>query len=300
MHVIRTLSLLLALAFVVTTAPAQEKGPKIFISIDMEGLAGVVTDQQLGPEGFEYQRFRQFMTDELIAAIEGAREAGAGEILVADSHGNGQNVLIEQLPDDIEIIRSWPRPLGMMQGIDSSFDGVFFIGYHSSTTNTEGVRAHTMSSANITDVQLNDISVPEAGINAAIAGHFGVPIILVTGDDAIIEETERLLGDVEEAVVKSAISFHAARTLTPAAAASLIRERARAAVARIDDFEPYRLDGEVTFDLSLKHYRPAELLAYLPIVERIDSHTIRYVGRDVLDVSRFFSFVSNYSISVQP
>lgn len=300
MHVFRALSLLFALAFTSATATAQGTGPKIFISIDMEGLAGVVTDEQLGPEGFEYQRFRQFMTDELLAAIEGAREAGAGEILVADSHGNGQNVLIELLPDDIQIVRSWPRPLGMMQGIDESFDGVFFIGYHSSTTNTEGVRAHTMSSANITDVQLNDISVPEAGINAAIAGHFGVPVILVTGDDAIVDETRTLIGDFEEAVVKWAVSFHSARTLTPGAAAELIREKARAAVSRIDDFEPWRLEGDVAFDLSLKHYRPVELLGYLRDVERIDSHTIRYVGRDILDVSRFFAFVTGYSISVQP
>ncbi len=218
MKLIRVLALFFFTLLILESAQAQES-LKIFISIDMEGLAGVVTDEQLGPEGFEYQRFRQFMTSELLAAIEGAREAGATEILVADSHGNGQNVLIEQLPDDIQIIRSWPRPLGMMQGIDETFDGVFLIGYHASTTNTQGVRAHTMSSANITDVKLNGSSVPEAGINAAIAGHFGVPVILVTGDDAIVEETKALIGDVEDATVKWAISFHSARTMTPHAAA---------------------------------------------------------------------------------
>jgi D-amino peptidase len=292
--------LLTGLFFFLLLPASAQNGLKIFISIDMEGLAGSVTDEQLGPEGFEYQRFRQFMTNELLAAIEGAREAGATEILVADSHGNGQNVLIEQLPDYIQIIRSWPRPLGMMQGIDETFDGVFFIGYHASTTNMRGVRAHTMSSANITDAKLNGVSVPEAGINAAIAGHFGVPVLLVTGDDAIIEETRALIGDVEGAIVKWANSFHSARTLTPGAAANLIREKARTAVSRISDFKPYRLDGRVTFDLSLKHYRPVELLGYLSNVERINSHTIRFVGRDILEVSTFFSFVTNYSISVQP
>lgn len=299
MKQLRLTLLILLVAICAYPATAQES-LKIYISIDMEGLTGVVSDQQLGPEGFEYQRFRQFMTDELLAAIEGAREAGATEILVSDSHGNGQNVLIDQLPDDIQIIRSWPRPLGMMQGIDETFDGAVFIGYHSSTSNERGVRAHTMSSANITDVKLNGISVPEAGINAAIAGHFGVPVIMIAGDDAIVEETRALLGDVEGAVVKWAISFHSARTLTPAAGASLIREKVKTAVARIADFTPYRLDGDITFDVSLKHYRPVELLAYLPIVERIDSHTIRYVGKDMVDVSRFFSFMTSYSISVQP
>ena len=128
---------------------AAQDGVKIYISADMEGVTGAVTNEQLGPEGFEYQRFRQFFTDEVIAAIEGAREAGADEIVVSDSHGNGQNLLIDQLPENIQIVRSWPRPLGMMQGIDDTFDGVMMIGYHSSTTNPNGVRAHTNSSARL-------------------------------------------------------------------------------------------------------------------------------------------------------
>ena len=97
---------------------AQANGLKIYISADMEGLVGAVTSDQLGPSGFEYQRFRQIMTNEVNAAIEAAREMGATEILISDSHGNGENLLIEQLPDDIQLIRSWPRPLMMMEGID--------------------------------------------------------------------------------------------------------------------------------------------------------------------------------------
>ncbi len=289
-----------ALFFPTLQAAKAQDGLKIFISIDMEGLTGVVTDAQLGPTGFEYERFRRFMTDELLAAIEAAKEAGATEILVADSHGNGQNVLIERLPDDVQIVRAWPRPLAMMQGIDETFDGAIFLGYHSSTTNTRGIRAHTMSSSNITDVKLNGISVPEAGINAAIAGHFGVPVIMISGDDAIVEEAQKIIGDMEGAIVKWAYSFHSARTMTPAAGAALIGEKVKAAVGRISDFKPYRLEGPITFDVSLKHYRPVEILAYLPIVERLDSHTIRFVGADMLEVSRFFQFMTNYSISIQP
>lgn len=289
-----------ALFFPTLQAAKAQDGLKIFISIDMEGLTGVVTDAQLGPTGFEYERFRRFMTDELLAAIEAAKEAGATEILVADSHGNGQNVLIERLPDDVQIVRAWPRPLAMMQGIDETFDGAIFLGYHSSTTNTRGIRAHTMSSSNITDVKLNGISVPEAGINAAIAGHFGVPVIMISGDDAIVEEAQKIIGDMEGAIVKWAYSFHSARTMTPAAGAALIAEKVKAAVGRISDFKPYRLEGPITFDVSLKHYRPVEILAYLPIVERLNSHTIRFVGADMLEVSRFFQFMTNYSISIQP
>jgi D-amino peptidase len=274
--------------------------PKIYISADMEGIAGVVTNEQLGPTGFEYARFREFMTEEVRTAVEAAREGGAGEIVVSDSHGNGQNLLIEKLPADVTIVRSWPRPLMMMEGIDASFAGAIFIGYHASTTNPQGVRAHTMSSATLADVRLNGVSMPEAGINAAIAGHFGVPVIMISGDDAIAAEAGRLLGGIETAVVKWAIGFHSARTRTPEAARQVIRERVLAAMKRLGDFKPYRLSAPVELDLRFKNYRPAELLAYLDTVKRTDAHSIRFTGKDVLEVSRFLEFVLNYSPSLEP
>ena len=167
-------------------AYGQQGGLKIYISADMEGVTGAVSSEQLGPGGFEYQRFRKFLTEEVIAAIEGAREAGADQILVSDSHGNGQNLLIDELPEDVQVVRSFPRPLGMMQGIDETFDGVIFIGYHSSTTNPNGVRAHTTSSARLAAVHVNGTEMTEGSFNASIAGHFGVPVIMVSGDDAAV------------------------------------------------------------------------------------------------------------------
>src|ERR687893_732242 len=244
-----------------TAQPRQQnKKMKIYISADMEGVAGVVPAEQLGPAGFEYARFREFMTLEVLAAVEASFEAGATEVLVSDSHGNGQNILIERLPKNVTVVRSWPRPLMMMQGIDSGFDGAIFIGYHSGTTNPEGVRAHTISSARLADVRLNGASVPEAGVNAAIAGHFGVPVIMVSGDDAAVKETQALLGDVEGAVVKWAYGFHSARTMTPEAARDLIREKVRRAVGRIKDFKPYKIKTPVTLDVRFKNYRPSEVL----------------------------------------
>lgn len=280
--------------------PQQSPGLKIYISADMEGVVGAVTDQQLGPSGFEYGRFREFMTAEVNAAIEAAFAAGATEILVSDSHGNGQNLLIEKLPKNVMVVRSWPRPLMMMEGIDASFDGAIFIGYHAATTNSKGVRAHTMSSANLTAVRINGVAMSEAGINAAIAGHFGVPIIMVSGDDATVAETRDLLGDVEGAEVKRAISFHSADSLHPRAAQDLIYEKAKAAVARIGDFKPYQPKPPYRVEISLKHYQPAELLAYLPMVERVDSHTIRFVGKDMIEVSKFLEFVLKYRIDIKP
>ena len=281
------------------TAMGQE-GLKIYISADMEGVVGVVTGDQLGPSGFEYQRFRGFMTQEVNTAIEAAFEGGATEVVVSDSHGNGENLLLEQLPENVVVIRSWPRPLSMMEGIDATFDGAIFIGYHTSTTNTRGVRAHTLSSARLTAVRLNGQAMAEAGINAAIAGHFDVPIIMISGDDAIVEEAQSLLGDIEGAVVKWALGFHSAKTLTPEAAYPVIREKVKAAMARIDEFKPYRLDGPIQLDVSFKNYRPIEVLAYLPIVERIDAHTIRFVGKDMIEVSKFLAFILNYTPDLSP
>ena len=290
----------LALLALTPGVMGAQEGLKVYISADMEGVVGAVTSDQLGPSGFEYGYFRELMTAEVNAAIEAARAAGATQILVSDSHGNGENLLMDRLPQDIQLVRSWPRPLMMMQGIDASFDAAIFIGYHASTANPSGVRAHTMSSANIAGLKLNGVDMPETGVNAAIAGDFGVPVVMISGDDAIVAEATALLGDIEGATVKWNYGFHSARTLMPEAALDVIREKVSAALARLDDFEPYRLEGPVTVDLTYKNYMPAELMAYLPSVDRVDSHTIRFVGRDMTEVSKFLEFATSYSASATP
>lgn len=290
----------IGVTFTPLTPQAQQRPLKVYISADMEGVAGVVTDEQLGPTGFEYERFREFMTAEVLAAIQGAREAGATTIVVSDSHGNGQNLLIENFPDDVRIVRSWPRPLGMMQGIDSTFDAAVFIGYHASTNNMNGVRAHTFSSATLTSVSLNGVAIPEAGLNAAIAGSFGVPVVAITGDDAAIAEVQKLLGNIEGAVVKTAISFHAANTMTPAASQKLIREKVKAGIVRRAELKPFVATTPVRLEIGFKQYRQAEILAYLPIVERISSHSIRFTGKNIAEVSKFIEFIGEYSSAITP
>jgi D-amino peptidase len=187
-----------------------------------------------------------------------------------------------------------------MAGIDETFDGVIFTGYHASTDNTRGVRAHTMSSSNITSLRLNGMTMTEGSINAAIAGHFGVPVIMVSGDDIAVAENQVIIGDIEGAVVKWSSGFHSARTLTPEAAYEVIRTRTKSAIDRIDQFEPYILETPITLELSLKHYQPVELLAYLSNVEKVNSHTIRFVGDDITEVSNFLQFVTSYRIDLQP
>ncbi len=288
------------LLFAAPRQAAAQRPLKVYISVDMEGVTGVVSSEQLGPTGFEYQRAREWMTGEALAAIQGARDAGATEIVVSDSHGNGQNLLIDQFPDDVTLIRSWPRPLMMMEGIDSSFAAAVFIGYHASTANVRGVRAHTMSSATLTGVALNGKQVPEGGMNAAIAGYFGVPVVAVSGYDAAVAEVQRYATGMEGAVVKRAISFHSAATMTPKAGQALIRAKVKAGVEQRARIAPFVVGTQVSADVSFKHYRTAEMLAYLPIVTRVDAHTVRFVGRNILEVSRFLEFVETYQPDLTP
>ena len=297
---IRSVAGLVLACVLATPGHAQNRGLKLYISVDMEGVVGAVTGDQLGPDGFEYQLARKFMTEEVLAAIAAARDVGVTEFLISDSHGNGENLLIEMLPEDVMVVRSWPRPLMMMQGIDSTFDAAIFLGYHAGTTNPNGVRAHTMSSARLADIQLNGRSMLEAGINAAIAGYFGVPVIMISGDDATFEEARAIIGDIEGAVVKWNYSFHSAKTMTPAAAYKLIGEKVKAAIMRIDEFEPLVLPTPITLDVRFKNYRPSQILAYLSIVERTDAHSIRFVGSDIIEVSKFLEFLTSYNAGLEP
>lgn len=291
----------LAIGVLSLTEPAAAQRPiKVFISIDMEGVTGVVSSGQLLPGEFEYEKFRQYMTSEALAAIAGAREAGATQFVVADSHGNMQNLLIDQFPDDVTIIRGEPRPWSMMEGIDSSFSAAMLIGYHAATTDAKGIRAHTMSSAMYAGVKLNGKFVPEAGVNAALAGSVGVPVVMVSGDDQAVADVKALVGDVEGAVVKHAIGFHAGATLTPAAGQALIKAKAKAAIARLASFHPYRLEPPYVLDLTYKNYRPAEVMALFPGIERVDAHTVRFTGRTMGEVSRFLVFADTYRGDLTP
>lgn len=291
--------LTLAPAFLAPSAQAQAARYRVLISVDMEGVAGTVTGDQLGPTGFEYGRFREFMTREALAAVNLARAGGATEIVVADAHGNGENLLIELFPPDVRIIRSWPRQLGMVAGVDQ-VDAAILIGYHASTSNTRGVRAHTFSSGTLTRVALNGVTVSEGSWAAAIAGHFNVPVIMMSGDDAAIAEVRGAIGNIEAAETKRTLGFHSANTLTPQASYDLIGAHVKAAMARRGDFKPYKVTTPVTVDVSFKNYTPAEMLAYLPGFERTDAHSIRYRARDMVEAEAIRTFIGTYRPDMTP
>jgi D-amino peptidase len=273
---------------------------KVYISVDMEGVAGAVTADQLIPGGFEYERFRRFMTDEAVAAVRGAKAAGATEVVVSDSHGNGENLLIELFPKDVRIVRSWPRHGEMMAGLDSSFGAAVFVGYHASTTNPNGVRAHTISSAHFTRVALNGTAVTEAELNAAFAGALGVPVVFISGDDAAISEVTKRLGSIESVITKKSLGFHSAESLTPAAACDQIYQGVLSAVSHREQRKPYVLTAPITLEISFKSYTSAEIVSYLRSVERSDAHSIRFVGRDMTEIMDFIVFLDYYSPDMAP
>ena len=294
-------ALVVVLLTVVTLPPMRAQTRlRVLISVDMEGVVGTVTGDQLGPTGFEYGRFRDFMTREAVAAANAARAAGATDVIVADAHGNGENLLIEQFPSDVRVIRSWPRQLGMVAGVDQQVDAVIFIGYHASTNNVKGVRAHTFSSATLTRVALNGVNVSEGSWAAAIAGHFNAPVIMISGDDAAIAEVRSAVGNIEAAETKRTLGFHSAMTLTPQASYDLITARVKAAMGRRSEFKPYKVTTPVTVDVSFKNYTAAETLAFLPMFERTDSHSIRFRAKDMVEAEAVRTFLTTYRPDLTP
>jgi D-amino peptidase len=265
---------------------------KIFISADMEGVTGVVEPAQLGPDGFEYARAREWMTGEVKAAIEGARAAGAVEFVVADSHGNAQNLLIDQFPDDVRIVRGFPRPLEMMQGIDETFDGVLFIGYHASEWSVNAVRSHTISSARLLGIRLNGSDVMEAVYNAAIAGHFGVPVVFMSGDRVAVTEAQKTLPWIEGVVVKEPYGYHSAMTVTPARGQQMIREGVARALKKTGA-QPYRIKTPVDLEVGFKATIDAERAAFVPGLSRVDTHTVRGTFADILQVTRLMQILTS-------
>ena len=284
----------LALASGLRAQTAAEK-LKVFISADMEGIGGVSTwSVQAGSKGREYEKFRELMTREVNAAIEGAFAAGATEVLVGDSHGDAQNIDVELLDKRVRLIRAWPRPLGMMQGIDASFGAVVFIGYHAAEGRENATLSHSFNGT--IEVSLDGVTVPEAGFNAAIAGDFGVPVVFLSGDQTICADARKLLGPIETAAVKDATGFYSATMMHPEEAQRLIREGVRRGVERRREIKPYKIAHPVRLQIRFNDIVNAEVVAMLPGVERPAGNVIVFQGRDMVEVSKFFEAISNIRV----
>jgi D-amino peptidase len=256
----------------------------------MEGIAGVVSRTHTRPGHAEYERFRRIMTAEANAAIAGAVAGGAAEIVVNDSHAGMDNILIEELDPAARLISGSPKPFGMMQGIGPGVDAVFLIGYHARSGTGAAVHEHTWSGS-IVDVRLNGISVGELGLNAALAGGFGVPVALVTGDRATAEEARALLGEVRTVVTKEAITRTSAECRHPEEVQEEIRSAAREALARTG--APLSLPAPITLSVSFVRALHASGAARVRGALRFDGRTVEWRGDDMPSVYQTFRLMAD-------
>jgi D-amino peptidase len=278
-------SLLIAtLPLVAGFATAQPRGLKVFVSVDMEGISGVVDSEQTSSESREYAAARRWMAEDVNAVIAGLLQAGAGEIVVNDSHGSMRNLSPDDLRPEAVLISGSPKPLSMMAGIDGSFDAAVFVGYHAAAGTATAILDHTISSSNIARITVNDLEMPELGLNALLAGTFDVPVIMLSGDAVTCRQAEVVLGTgLVTVAVKEALGRSAARLVPMREARALLEDGARTALRQKDRIQPFRLTAPyrvaVTFQTSAK----AEPGEWLPGVTRTDGRTLSFTANDAVE-----------------
>jgi len=264
---------------------------KILIAADMEGVTGVTRWEETDPAQKEYSRFRKIMTDEVNAAISGASDAGAEEFVVVDGHGEGTNILIEELDSRAELNSGGASPLSMMQGLDRETSGVIFIGYHARAGSQNAVLAHTWSSGRIANVWLNGVLVGEYGLNAALAGQFDVPVLMISGDQTACAQAVELLGPLETVVVKQASGYFSAACLVPKVTLKMINETARRAVMRLKDGtapQPFIVQIPVNVTIEFRQPESADRAVRIPGAKRVDGLRIDFTVSDMLTAHTSF------------
>jgi len=261
---------------------------KVFISCDMEGVSGITGPEETNPKKDAYRRFRKIMTGDVNAAVEGALLAGATEILVNDSHWDMRNILVEELNPKAQLISGSDKPLSMMQGIDDSFDLAMFVGYHARAGTAAAIMDHTIFGKMVVDVWINEALVGETGINAGIAGYFGVPVGAVTGDDKVTREAMALLGNIETAVVKESIDRYAARCFPLGQSRERIKNAAKRAVVRKGELKVLKYPSPVKFKVRLASSAEAAVACTLHGVTREDPRTVSLIADDFLEAFRMF------------
>ncbi len=269
---------------------------KILISADMEGASGIVTSRECGyprnpvgdPEANpDYLTGRRWLTGDVNAAVEGALEAGATSFVLHDSHGlNYRNILLDELHSTVEVVRGAPIIFFEQGDLDSAYDAVFLIAMHA-RAGKPALLSHVLSWPLLREVRINSQPVGESEITAALAGHFGIPTVLITGDDVVCEEMKAATGgQIETAVVKYSLSRYAARCLPLPVARQRIREAAYRAVKRIGEIAPLRYDPPITLEVDLNNRQVAWYISWMPQVQYDGDRTVSYVGEDFLSVYR--------------
>jgi D-amino peptidase len=275
----------LAWAALPPSATAQPKaGPKVYISVDMEGIWGVVHGDQVSSTSAEYSAARRWMAEDVNAVVAGLFDAGAGEIVVNDSHGSMRNIVADTLNPKVSLVTGTPKPLSMMQGIDPTFDAVVLVGYHARAGTEAGILDHTISGATIRAIKVNGQEMPELGLNALIAGYYKVPVIMLTGDTTTCAQAKAVLGEgLVTAAVKEATGRVAARLFPMEQARAALRNSAREALGKRASFQPFRVNAPYVVDIDFHNSQQAELPLLLPGVKRTGARSVSVTGTDYIE-----------------
>ncbi len=279
----------LALFLVGALSGRPAEALKVLISVDMEGITGIVSADECNPKaGDDYQYFRKIMTLEANAAVEGALAAGATEIVVRDAHGSGRNILPDLLHKSALLLRDWSfGPKEMMEGIDETFGAAVFIGYHASAGKPNANLEHTWS-GRITDVKLNGVSLPEAGLGGLVAGYFNVPVVFISGDQAVCDQAKGLFGEIESVAVKKGIGA-ATLSLHPEIAGQMIKVGVEKAIRNRGKHKPYKLMPPYRLVLTLKDEKMVDNGQYYPGARRTGDWELTYESSDLMGVLKAFS-----------
>lgn len=263
-----------------------EQDLKVFICCD-HGIGSMVSNLQAIPGRAQYPTFRHFMTEEANAAIRGALAAGATEVYVADSHGNMQNIIVEELDPRAKLVRGGPRPLVMMDGLDESFDAVIFIGGHARTGRRFAVREHAFGH-DFLNIWVNDILVNEFIFNSMIAGYFDVPVVLATGDEAFTLEMKEFAPGIETLSVMKGVG-QGAITIHPNKVRALIEQKTTECLKKLSSFKPVKISSPYTMKIEYAHVHLAELISWLPGMKVEDDRTVSFTTEDFLALPRFIA-----------
>ncbi|MGZ5495658.1 MAG: M55 family metallopeptidase [Candidatus Aminicenantales bacterium] len=285
----KALTIAAVILLVAALAAAQQpaKKLKVFISVDMEGISGLIAWDETSQGGPDYPLFRRLMTEEANAAIAGALDAGATEIVVRDGHDSARNILPDLLRPEARLIREWNSPLSMMEGIDKTFDAVVFIGFHARAGTPNAVLKHTMS-LSLFDVILNGVRVPEAAWNAAIAGYFDVPVVFLSGDTAICQQAREIIGDIATVAVKDGMGA-AASMIHPSKAQEMIQKGVAKALQNLKAYKPYKPASPYKLEIVFVDENQARRAAYVPGAVRTGERSVAFTAADFLDLVTDFS-----------
>ncbi|PLT28558.1 M55 family metallopeptidase [Peribacillus deserti] len=255
---------------------------KLYMSVDMEGITGLVDHTHVDSFKHNYERSRLIMTNEANYIITAAFESGCSEVIVNDSHSKMNNLLIERLHPETQLITGDVKPFSMVQGLDASFAGAIFAGYHARASQ-RGVMSHSMIFG-ARNFYINDMAVGELGFNAYVAGYYDVPLIMVAGDDGAAREAEELIPNITTAVVKETISRSAAKSLTPAKAGQLLTEKTAIAIKNKDRVKPLTPPDRPLLAIEFANYGQAEWANLMPGTEIIPgTTTVRFQAKDILE-----------------